>query len=318
MRVGLVAPLDSGCGTNPGAHMITAGIRYLVGQAVPEVVFVPVEMLHDDRDSWLAAATCQALIICGNPRFSMSEPSWHECGLLKRLAELQSTGIKVIDGWSGATHGYVAGATVHDMAAALLEFPRTAEYMKLARRFSGRITRDPLMTLLYERSGTTATQLPCSSYWAPQHYRSRRAGLKAGSVVAVLGQLGRDDMSAAVAAVIEQLSGPVRVIASMADDLRHMHDAGIEAELVFEPEALLEVYAKAQRVIAFRLHAAIPAAAMGCEVGLVAVDSRALAAEPFGIPVIGIDEIGTRPIEFGYATLPDQGKAVETLRGMLC
>ena len=84
MNIGLVGPIDYSVTGNPGWHLITAGIRYLVRQVVPHPNFIPINMYEYDR-SWHAAdACCDVVIICGNPRFTLSEGSafwehdmWH-------------------------------------------------------------------------------------------------------------------------------------------------------------------------------------------------------------------------------------------------
>src|SRR3546814_15363559 len=72
MRIALITPTAMNCAGNVGAQMITSGIRHLVVSAISDARFIDVEMLWDDEDQWSAAATCDAAVICGNPRFSVS------------------------------------------------------------------------------------------------------------------------------------------------------------------------------------------------------------------------------------------------------
>ena len=63
MRIGLITP--EGTDINPGSRMITAGIRYLLRRAVPDAVFVPIQMLERDV-SWkrrrrVMSSSCAAI-----------------------------------------------------------------------------------------------------------------------------------------------------------------------------------------------------------------------------------------------------------------
>src|SRR3546814_9964855 len=75
--------------------MVTSGIRHLVVSAISDARFIDVEMLWDDEDQWSAAATCDAAVICGNPRFSVSpDDAWWECGIWSRINELSRSGVR--------------------------------------------------------------------------------------------------------------------------------------------------------------------------------------------------------------------------------
>ncbi len=60
MKIGLVGPIECGVNGNPGWHMITAGIRWLVRQVYPNVSFLPINMQAFDV-SWEAARTCETV-----------------------------------------------------------------------------------------------------------------------------------------------------------------------------------------------------------------------------------------------------------------
>src|SRR3546814_11554113 len=104
MRIALITPTAMNCAGNVGAQMITSGIRHLVVSAISDARFIDVEMLWDDEDQCSAAATCDAAVLCGNPRFSVSpDDAWWECGIWSRITELSRSGVRVIDGWVGAS-----------------------------------------------------------------------------------------------------------------------------------------------------------------------------------------------------------------------
>ena len=206
---------------------------------------------------------------------------------------------------------------VEDMADELLRFPRTAQFMDFAGRADGRITRDPVMQAMYRKSGVESAQLPCSSWWAAREYQRLRWKGNDDCLVTVLGVPGDERMSAAVRAAVKYAGDDVRVICSVWLDFRPYartrHQCGIHAG----PESLLCAYWQADRVIAFRLHSAIPAASLGCKVSLVAVDSRALAADAFGIPIMRLGKSARGRSNSTMAIEPDESAVVGTLRAML-
>lgn len=320
MRIGLVAPCDLGPNHNPGCHMITAGVRWLASQAMPGAVFVQIDMIHDDPDGWEAARTCDALILCGNPRFTMNPPVWWELGIWDRLLEAQSAGIKVIDGWAGATHPWEPGASLDVMARRIAKFERNDRLLPMARRIRGRIARDRLMQRIYEDAGAESTLLPCASWWAERELPWEPCKrLRVGSAIVLHGD-NPEWLRAGLQQEAERLIefGPLRFIASTVDDCKHYAAADLPVELITDCASLLTVYASVERVLSFKIHAAIPAASVGCAVCLVAFDTRSMTCDEFAIPVIGMGEFGTRQPDYRTATVPDEEKVIAVLRGLLC
>jgi hypothetical protein len=112
---------------------------------------------------------------------------------------------------------------------------------------------------------------------------------------------------------------PCEVIAINWGDYEWAISNGIDATLISDAGKLLRTYSRCDLVVSLRVHAAIPAASLGCEVGLLAVDSRALIAEPFGIPISPFTDLqyGVIP-PASFASIPDKRVVTETLRRMLC
>ena len=317
MRVALVTPISHGPHFNPGCNQITEGIRYLVRRLVPEAVFVPVEMMHDIPEHWEMAATCDVAILCGNPRFTLSGPSFWECDVWYRLAGLQAAGIRVIDGWGGAAHRQDVGMSVEDMARAIINLPRTGHYLRIASKIHRRITRDALMQRIYEWAGIESKLLPCSSWYA-----AKESGIvpatRQWNAVALYAIPYHEGGIEAVHRMIEQAGEKARVIASTWGDYAWTRAHGIASELMPDAASILRTFAACKRVIAMRLHAAIPAASLGCDVGSISIDSRILTLDPFGLLSIPLDRVGDEPIPFGQATAPDEAAILATLKEALC
>lgn len=321
MRVALVAPGAAGPLANPGCDQITAGIRYLVRRAVPDVAFIHVEMLRDVPDHWRAAATCDAAILCGNPRFTLSRSCYWECDIWHRLAGLQMAGIRVIDGWGGATHGHAPDVSFEAMARTILELPRTAHYLRVAGGMRARIVRDALMQRIYAMAGIESMLLPCSSWWAAAEHGTT-PGTRDYNAVLINGS-DAEWLPGVVRAMIEQTSDdlPTRVIASTWGDYEWAQRHRIPVALIPDAESLLRVYARCRRVASMRLHASIPAASVGAEVGSISIDSRTLALDPYGLPAIPFDRVTgecPEPIPFAHARPPDEAAALATLKEILC
>lgn len=318
MNIGLVGPTDCGATGNPGWHMITAGIRWLVRHAIFNVVFTPVNMSRFD-DSWTAAeSACDAIIVCGNPRFSMSEgDAFWEHEMWSRLHAAHLHGVRIIDGWAGSAFPYTDHKlSTSDMATALMFAPKRRDYLNIAKQFHGRITRDPTMQCIYERAHAPSVMLPCSSWWARDEYGVNE-GNKSYDVV-VLYRM--DDWPHVIDELrmwqdVKLSERSLRMVATTVQDYLWAREHELNVELVADAVSLLHVFASADRVVSFRLHSTIPAASLGCTVAAISVDSRTDACRLFELPVTGFTDICA--LQFGRATVPDTDNVVDVLRDML-
>jgi len=294
----MVEPVCRGDGFNPGWDMINAGIRHLFRLAVPAAEFVSLPMLRpwDDKHK-STAKTCDYLVLAGNPRYDMGEHRWLYAGVIDQMLE---TGVKLIDAWGGSAVS--VGNGKHHDAARLSKNPRNLEIIERLRKFHAVIVRDHTAQLVNDIVGLESIELPCSSWWA-----ARELGItKRGGNERVL-------IAQNVSHVSEIVQTPgYRVVAINRFDRDFCKDRGIDAELVPTARGLLDIFAGCAEVISCRLHAAIPAASLGCKVGIVAIDTRAETADAFGIPWFspGADIVA------GYATEPLV--QIDKLRGILC
>lgn len=320
LRVALISPCTLGPDSNPGWYMITAGVMHLVQLAAAPrpVSFVLVDMLQDNQTHWNAAATCHVAIMCGNPRFTLSDSAWWEHGIWHRLLGLQVAGIRVIDGWAGAAYSIGAGKSIAEIGVELLAHPRNAECLQYARLLHGNIARDPLTQWLYQAADVPAVQLPCSSWWAPRdaplQERSRHC-------ISVMALANNRPVEAAVRLARVQLEqeAPVDVVASTWNDYLWARAAGIEdVQLISDPFSLMRAYRRYAKVLTMRVHAAIPAARCGAAVHLVAIDTRAQAAEPFGIPITSMHEFEQAPTTWSAECSVTDDAVVPYLKEMLC
>ncbi len=333
MIIGLITPADTSCLANPGWHLITAGIRWLVRQAVSDASFIIIDMLRDDAEQWAAAMRCDALLLCGNPRFSLSDGDpWWECGIWQRLLAAQMAGVRVIDAWAGACYPHAEPyPDLDEMAGRIEALPRNQAALQVARQLTGVIVRDALALRIYQRAGIPAKLLPCSSWWAKREYRVKsdylfHAGAPPNALV--LTSLEGHDWAPETLRLLPQMIAAshhgrgwaVMQIATTWRDYVWARGAGLDPRLITDPESLLRIYARCNAVASFRVHASIPAASVGCAVATLAIDSRANALEQF-------DHLPWQPFTsltdpefallFQIGARPKSSAAIHTLRRML-
>lgn len=327
-HIALVAPSNTACTGNAGAHMITAGIRYLVRAAVPDALFITVDMLRDDARQWAAARESEALVLCGNPRFSLSDDAWWEDGIWGRINACVDAGVRVLDGWAGASVGLgLARGGLPTQADHLLRIARNHRVLQHSYRLAGVIARDALAHHLYTTHGIrNAHHLPCSSWYAAREYGvmpdSEFPDIHAAIVLLALrGHAWAPDALRRLAGSLADRHGqPCAFIATTFGDFEWANEVGLQrVMLVTDPPSLLRLYARCVRVVSLRIHASIPAASMGAQVCTLAVDSRAQICEPFGLPVQPFTDL-QRPDfvpQFAHARAPDIHTIVSTMRTLL-
>jgi len=317
VRIGLITPTDIGVSANAGWHQITAGIRWLLRAAIPEATFVTLSMLDDRAEDWRAAAACDMVVLCGNPRFSMSEgAAFWENGIWERLLELHQVGIRVLDAWAGATFPHSEEPrSVDDMAAAIAAFPGRARCLEVAKKLPLHITRDATMQRIYELAGVKSVLLPCSSWWAAREY-GVAPGPKDWDVL-LAHRLDQGWFPDALRAVARRMTWP-RIIAPTWADYDWARLNGFKPELITDPASLLRVFARTQRLFTLRVHAAIPAASVGAAVAIAAIDSRVTTCEPFGLTSVRFTELAKWEPTFSTPAPPDDEAVIETVKGVLC
>lgn len=328
MRIALVTPSDTACTGNAGAHMITAGIRQIVQEARPDASFVIVDMLRDHEEHWAAARACDAVILCGNPRFSVADfDAWWESGIWSRITSCVDAGVRVIDGWAGACVGLDVPDDLEAQAERLLEIPRNRRALKAARRLHGVITRDPLAARLYREAGIREVhEAPCSSWLAHREF-----GVLFGwenppytHAIVLLALHGHpwapDALSRLSAHLADAYGEPAPFICTTWDDYAWAVENGLQnVQLVTDPKSVLELYGKVASLVSFRIHATIPAASLSTKVCTLAVDSRCAALAPFSLPVQRFTALESPDFvpAFGWAREPDFAPVVDTMRNLL-
>ena len=261
--------------SNAGWHMITAGIKYLIRQADPDAKFNSVGMFswpknHDFKNY-------DRLVLCGNPRYDLGskEGAWLYEGLLTKMVKL---GIPIIDAWQGT--GCPLGGGRESNLDQLGDNQRNKNIIQILKRAKAKvITRDSLTQQLNEMYELDTILLPCSSYWAAKEYNTSVKSIRTEKIVVIYRMPGYSDIQG----LLKTLSRTHRIIATSSYDSEWCESIKLKYELIYDPIELLELYSNCIEVISYRLHAAIPAASLGCNVYAGGIDTRVEACALFDI-----------------------------------
>lgn len=299
MRIGLVAPTKISSSLNPGCHMITAGIRYLIKLAIPAAEIVPIELLSPwGNAERLIAKDCDMLVLCGNPRFDTGNHQWLYSGVLD---EMLAVGCPVYDLWAGSCTPL--GLNDNDQLTALVENERNHEIAKRLARCASVVVRDAMSARVCGQFGIDTQLLPCSSWWSASEYGIKRIGGDRRILIPIRGQ----DID-----LVLKLAEGREVVTVTQHDYDWYLSRGLDSQFIFDPQDLLRLFAECEEVASFRLHCAIPAASLGCRVLMVAIDTRATAVDLFGLPRSPLMLDGMP--QAGPATAPSE--PIEFLKGM--
>jgi hypothetical protein len=287
MRYALVTPLTVGVNSNPGWHLITAGIRYWLRREDPEATFTNVGMLEDDPAGWeVAQKEADKIVFCGNPRFNGTEAKvWHDWGIWDRILR---TGKPFIDAWAGSACAFSDYTDPHKMAQHLLTVGKNRAVLEHEAKAERIIARDKTTELLCKTVNPNTTLLPCSTYYARLEY-----GIEPG-------EKNRDAIVLRCMPGHEWIIGRARALQRQLDNcpiIVHCHQDWKWAMTaspicMSDPAELLRFYSHVKTLHSFRLHASIPALSLGAKVVDYAIDSRADALRPFGLTSVPFMNFG--------------------------
>ena len=109
LQIFLLTPTRRGVNSNPGSHLITAGIKWLIRRAEPEASLAEIDLTDHDEPGWqLALDRADVIVVCGNPRLNEA-PNGQYCdvGIWRSLEEARET-VLGFGRFHGLTLGEVA------------------------------------------------------------------------------------------------------------------------------------------------------------------------------------------------------------------
>ncbi len=290
MRYFLITTGRRGPSQNVGCAVIADGLRYLIRQADPDATFHVLDQDEYQAQDWeWMRAVGGCLIFAGNPRINSVAESNQYCdrGIWAQIVEARAAGILTADLSVAATY-YLPLQDLESMAREMLALPKVQETLAHEALMDLVIPRDPLMQALVSTVRDDAVLLPCASWWATDYWGVRPQPKRRHAVA--LKQLpGHEWILKSIRATLEKLSEDREtiLIGHDADDYQwlatHGPDLASRIEVFSEVRDLLECYAETDRLVSFRLHATIPALPLGARVTHIALDSRHLCLEPWGL-----------------------------------
>jgi hypothetical protein len=296
MHYALVAPNRNACDANPGCELITAGIRWLLRQVDPAALFSRVDMLTPHPASWtLARAQADALLVCGNPRFSAEGgATWIEVGLWDALR----CGLPVWDLWAGAAHGLPL-LPLDRMAQRVLANATARRILERERESHTLIVRDKLAARVCELAGLPHALLPCCTWWSPREYAIEPAA-KTQHAITVRNMPGHGWLAGRFLDLQRSLAAerPTYLVCHSVHDWHWLRASAPRVPqdvlCLSDPASLLRFYAATDKLISLRTHATLPAAALGAQVCDLSLDSRSLTCAEFGLTSTPFDALKAR------------------------
>jgi len=290
MKIALVTPYWFNHSPNPGHLFITAGIMALLNKTCINPIFSYVDMMRPDPDHFEAARkTADLVVVCGNPRFNLSEgTSYWDGELFNQLGKLADQGMPIIDAYVGSAHSLPL-PDLEKRVANLRACKKNQGLAKILKKFKLVISRDVCTSMLLDSLAVPSIQLPDSTFWAKNYFKVLE-GDKTIDIIIVFRDKGNYSIIKTIQKTQQKMNEkrPCYVVCvNKLDYDWYTAEAGKNRQitLVDTAERLLRLMATAKRVLSMRVHTSIPAVSVGCEVAHISIDSRGSACIPFDIPL---------------------------------
>jgi len=340
MIYGLVTPVRHGVNCNPGSLFIEHGLRWLLRQADPDARYVTVGLLSPDPAGWrLVRQTADVVILCGNPRFNaVEERQYCDWGIWQEILCTLDAGVPFIDAWAGAAHHF-GDFTTDEMCAAIASRQKTKALLGYEARAVRAIARDRLAERLLCEAVETVC-LPCCTWWAPRYWSVSPAE-KRFHAITIRRMPGQSWLPNAIWTLHTALSAelPTRIVCHSERDYdwftacqsrgaasprngaaspRNKPACRPTDQILClpDPESLLRFYAGVDKLVSLRVHATIPALALGAKVCSLSTDSRTMTVDEFGIESVPFTEMARGLSALPVNACPQPPAAEESIRAL--
>lgn len=283
--------------------MIANGIQYLISRADKDARFFFVCQDHYITEEWDAVRhSADCLIFAGGPRINSHPTSTLFCdfGIWEHIAQAMDTGVRVMDLFVGATH-YLPLRNKKEMIQTLASIPKNDKVLNNYRDMACVVARDELMQdILEEALDRDVPLLPCASFYAKDHFKIKGADVKEYHAVVFRKLPGNEWVIPKLCEALDDFTKedgkPGHFIAHTEADRDWVKEKypliAKGMRVLGDSRELIEFYAKADRVLSLRLHASIPALALGARVTNVGIDSGVFAFNAFyDSPSLVIDHL---------------------------
>lgn len=306
----LICPNSVGLNYNPGVSLISYGCRYLIQQADPEALFIPVKNTSHSTASWnILFEQADCLVLPGGSLYDPSDISvyWNDT-IWDDISSAQALGIPFADLWGYASYPFPI-KPIEQSAADILSQPRTHHTLEVQRKAALIVPRDRLAQYIASTVQPDVQSLPCASFWSPDFFNIKPSVrlYNAISVFPISRARWFFDSLCSISRVLEKEKPTFLVCHTNTEYqwLRSFYPEATNIKCIFDPISLLNFYSKCDKVVSTRLHAAIPAFSLGCKVIYISFDSRSFALDLFGIPSVPYTDLRHGAMPFNYTSLSD-------------
>lgn len=302
-RYALITQTPDSDNLNPGSTLIANGIEYLISLADKSADFFFVCQDHYVTEEWEAVRrTADYLIFAGGPRINSHPTSTLYCdfGIWDHISQAMDTGVRAMDLFVGATH-YLPLRDKKQMVATLASIPKNDKILNNYRDMCCVVARDELMQdILEEVLDYDVPLLPCASFYAKDHFNIKMETRKDYHVVVFRKLPGNEWLIPKLCEALDDFTKedgkPGHFIAHTEADRDWVKEKypliANGMRVLSDSRELIEFYSKADRVLSLRLHASIPALALGARVTNVGIDSGTFAFNAFcDSPSLVIDHL---------------------------
>jgi hypothetical protein len=226
------------------------------------------------------------LVLAGRPR--VSTPMAMDLqggGIWETARAARDAGIPVWDLWPGSSY---PSPTITDakQLAALRADPDVTAVVEAERDVASLVLcRDRVMLDLVSPC-EHAYYAPDSVFYVPE-YLGVEPGERAYDVIVPYGLPSHPQIGRRLIEMHSRWDGPVRLVCHGSREyawLRELGAAQGDVELVCDVRGLTAIYSQARRVVSMRMHGAVLAVALGCEVVNYHLDKRCNMLRSLGIP----------------------------------
>lgn len=307
----LITPQLFASDHDPGVTFITHGCRYLISQADPDALFLPISNIWHSAPDWkLLFDQADCLVLAGSPLYDPSDIQvYWNYDIWKHVDLARSRGIPVVDLWGYSSHPFPL-PDLDTMAQTILTTHRTQRLLKIQKHFNMIITRDLCSQLIASSMRQDVSALPCCSFWAHRYFNVSSIE-RSFNCVTLRHRPGQEWLIEPLHALAHELSKdkPTYLVCHTRHEYWWFKKNFPDPEhliCIYDPKSLLEFYARCDKVISIRLHATIPALSLGCNVINLSVDARSQALDLYDIPSTPYTDLKQGPIDLVFHNLNDR------------
>jgi len=320
----LICPNSAFLNSNPGVALIAYGCRYLIKQADPSSYFVPVSNINHSAQAWeLLLHDADCLVLPGGSLYDPSNVSvyWNDT-IWQHIKTAQDRGIPFADLWGYSSYSFPP-LSLKQASLDILKQPRTHRILAQQKKAALFVPRDVLTSLIARSAGINSPPLPCCAFWSPDFF-----GIKPSSrlynCISVFPIVKDVWFARALMRISQELDEekPTYLICNTYPEYQWLSSFYPHADnilCIYDPISLLDFYSHVDKMVSARLHAAIPALALGSQVCYLSFDSRSFALDLFGITPFPYLDLRDESVPLNYSTVsainpPDPAPFIDLFR----